>query len=349
MTMINDRAITASLFQSSMLGAAIGDAVAGRVQNSPLQAGATTHLALFAAEGLLRAFHRAKLRGTNGTFAELVYESYQRWLQTKTGVCVSSKGISHTDGWLLRRPELYQNTYSLHEMLESLSENQMGDIEHPVNHKDDFEGMVALYPVGLIFAGDAKSAFKLGAEICALTHGSRDAILSSGYYATLISLLAAGQSLTQAISNALDQLAEWSGSEKVKGGIVSALYLYDETEQDDPERLDVSIGDFINRLDGSTKAFDILCFGLYCALRFSGDFAEAIKQAVRYKAAPFATASIAGSIIGLIAGSSAIPSAWIQGLTNRDLVMQVAEDLQTGIKGSLFAVNRDWADKYPGY
>jgi ADP-ribosylglycohydrolase len=60
------------------------------------------------------------------------------------------------------------------------------------------------------------------------------------------------------------------------------------------------------------------------------------------------TGSITGNILGLINGESFIPAKWIEKLKYSSIVLQIAEDLHTRIKGDSLQPNSDWWDKYPG-
>lgn len=349
--------IGSGFYTGAMLGAAVGDAVGSFYANEKkketplaiLRFGGLMQLAVFTAEGLLRATHRAKMHGTNGTFAEIIYESYLRWMKTQSVNYDDIVNLPEKDGWLIRRRELYHKGAPLKRTLRALKSKRIGDLDHPLNKEADFEALLPVLPVGLMFPGDVKDAFRIAAEAAALTHGAPEAYLSAGFYAALISSLVAEIPLTEAISLALKELETWPKHQKVKERIITSLYFLDETENDSSEELHEDLTRFENSFKNSIVAQDILAYSLYCTLRFQDDFREALLRSVRYKGAPEACGMLVGSLLGVVNGEESIPKDWLEALKHKDIVLQVADDLFTGIKGDIYSTNREWADKYPGY
>lgn len=354
--MENER-IESDFFQGCLLGGAVGNALGVyKLQtkkstgfDDKIRFGGLMQMALFTAEGLLRAIHRAKMHGTNGTFAEIIYESYQRWLKTQR---VSYNDLVHlpqNDGWLVRRSELYHKSVQLKNTVAALKVGKPGDWAHPLNHHDDFEGVCRVFPVGLMFPGDIKSSFKVGAEACALTHGGREAVLCAGLLAAVISGLVTETTLTETVSKALTELQLWPGHEKVQGAVVSALYFLDDLRELPAEQAQTEITQFTARFGKSIQAQDILAYSIFSLLYHPDDFRAAVETSLMYEAAPQATGMIVGAVAGLINGLHAIPAEWSSALKCSDIVLQIGSDLLTGIKGDIYTIDKEWAEKYPGY
>lgn len=344
-------------YEGCLLGAALGNALGvqsidkknAATLSETLRFNGLMQITLFTAEGLLRAMHRAKLHGSNGTFAELIHESYMRWLRTQSVDFEDVIQLPDHDGWLIRRRELYHKTHALPHTVESLKSGKTGDLFKSNNTYSDAEGLVRVFPVGLMFPGDEKLSFHLGAEVCALTHGGRDIQLAAGFYAALIAALVEGLLLPEGISRALAELEKWSGHEKVRTAVVDALYFLEETWEESSEEKQTSLMQFEKRLEQSSEDTGFLSYALCCMLSFQDDVEKGVKSAIGYQKAPAAMGMFVGSVLGLINGESGIPAEWASRLKYRDIILQVADDLLTGIKGDIYTTNREWADKYPGY
>lgn len=340
-----------------MLGAAVGNAMGNCCRQekalthftAPLHFDGLMQLALFTGEGLLRATHRAKMHGSNGTFAELLYESYQRWLRIQSVSYNDLVEIPENDGWLVRRSEMYYRGLPLIHTLKALKENKPGEIGHPSTDYADYEGMLRVIPVGLMFPGDEQVAFMVGAEACVLTHGTPDAYLSAGVYASLISRLADGDTLSAAVERSLEILSGHADSDRVRTAITDALYFLDDLKEMEEKDLPDAIDRFLMNLNASEAAPDLLTVGLLGAMLYPDDYKKAVLFGVRYKSAPHAAGMLAGSLCGLIKGENALLEEWLINLKHKDIVIQVAEDLLTGIKGGIFIVDREWVNKYPGW
>lgn len=58
---------------------------------------------------------------------------------------------------------------------------------------------------------------------------------------------------------------------------------------------------------------------------------------------------VIGDALGVINGESSIPEKWIEKLRYSDIVFQIAEDIDTKIKGSSYEIDEEWMEKYPGF
>ena len=91
----------------------------------------------------------------------------------------------------------------------------------------------------------------------------------------------------------------------------------------------------------------VLAAGVFCALKCPWDFSECVLLALD----PGGSAgSVAGSIIGVINGRSAIPEQWISRLRERRIVSRIADDLWKRFEHDPEGhVTEKWWNAYPGF
>ncbi|MGL4292508.1 MAG: ADP-ribosylglycohydrolase family protein, partial [Bacteroidales bacterium] len=349
--------IASEFYAGCMLGAAVGSAMGNccRQENKttgfthPFYFDGLMQLALFTAEGLLRATHRAKMHGSNGTFSELIYESYQRWLKTQLTDFNDLVEMPQNDGWLVRRSEMYHKGYQPKHTMDVLKKKEPGDMRNPVSGYSDYEAMMRVFPIGLMFPGDLSLCFQIGCETAALTHGVEEGYLCGGFFAALISGIASGKSLSESIEPVLEILDNYPADGKaVRTAITDALYFSDDLAATDPMLIDEQIEKFISGMTDQENARNILSYALVCLLSHPDDFHAAISMSLRYKAATHAVAMFVGAVCGLVNSESAIPGDWISQLRHKEIVLQLAQDLLVTIKGGIYIADREWKRKYPG-
>lgn len=306
-----------------------------------------TQMTLFTAEGLLRARHRASLRGIEGALHQITFYSYRRWLLTQSEQFVDvQKRLQEPDmltsGWLLRKEELFKCRAPGNTCLQALRNGKMGTIEHPINDSKGCGTIMRMAPVGLMFNHNPAIAFREGCNLSALTHGHPSGFLSGGFFAALIAFLTNGERLSSAIEKCLELLEKESNHEEVKGAVLKMFSVLEKAGSRDlkPEDLE--------HLGGAWVAEEALAISLLCAARYENDFEKGIIAAVNHSGDSDSTGAITGNILGLINGLGKIPEKWKNKLHGADIVLEVAEDLGIEVKGNGFEADRDWWDKYPG-
>ena len=209
-----------------LLGGALSDALGGGVEFTSLadirrrfgpggisnyveaygRRGAITddsQLTLITAEGLVRAYVRARLKGTCHA-PSVVHHAYLRWLITQ-GVTPKAEVASdegRPDGWLVADRRLHQRRAPGSTCLTALRDAaKLGD--RADNLSKGCGAIMRVAPVGLLgTAGSAESGwptFELGDETAILTHGHPTGHLAAGFFAEVIAQLVAGKSLRDAI------------------------------------------------------------------------------------------------------------------------------------------------------
>lgn len=86
----------------------------------------------------------------------------------------------------------------------------------------------------------------------------------------------------------------------------------------------------IERIGGGWTGDVALAIAVYCALRHTNSFEDAIVAAVNHGGDSDSTGSICGNIMGLIHGYDAIPKHFKTFLELRDVIEEVSEDLYLG-------------------
>lgn len=300
-----------------------------------------TQMTLFTAEALLRAAHRAMLKGIGGALNTIAYRSYLRWLFTQ-GIEVES-GFSK-DGWLINQEALYKIRAPGNTCLMALKSGKAGSINNPINDSKGCGTIMRMAPVGLMYFGDNRAAFKTGCDLSAITHGHPSGYLSGGFFASLISDLAVDINLEISIENAMKNLKEWPNHKETLAAVEKALKLYKNTKS---STVDVT-PEILESLGGGWIAEEALSISIFASLLFKNNYKDGVLYSVNHSGDCDSTGSITGNILGLINGVHSIPEKWIDNLRHKDIVETIAEDLYLGIKGDSFNMDEEWREKYPG-
>lgn len=352
---------TRERFAGCLLGGAVGDALGAPIEFWSLAdirrqlgpAGATaylpaygrlgaitddTQMTLFTAEGLLRADNRGRERGLVDPVS-VVHRSYLRWLRTQNERPPAR--LDPDDGWLFGQPELHSARAPGNTCLGALSSGRVGSIAAPLNDSKGCGGVMRAAPAGLARA-DPATAFALGRDLAAITHGHVDGALPAGFLAALVAVLCRGGSLSQAVGAARTRLLAEPRHAGTLAAVDAALALSGRAEAPSAE--------LVETLGAGWTGEEALAIGLYCALS-AHDFAHGVLLAVNHSGDSDSTGSIAGNILGAALGSAAIPPAWLAQLELRTVIEQVADDLWRHFTGDASMTDGDReADRqrYPG-
>lgn len=149
-----------------------------------------TQMTLFTADGMIWAYLRCSERGIGSYAVSGTYQSYLRWLYTQTGN-IKDKGwlekqshekendIIKYDKSILEYNDLFAERAPGNSCLTALASGKMGSIEEPVNNSKGCGGVMRVAPVGLFLHKEPEYAFRIGAEIAAITHGHPTGYLSA--------------------------------------------------------------------------------------------------------------------------------------------------------------------------
>ncbi|CAL95261.1 ADP-ribosylglycohydrolase family protein [Azoarcus olearius] len=282
-----------------------------------------TQMALFTAEGLLRAHARDCVGQPCHRPRELA-AAYQRWLHTQ--------GVSHPlqhgilDGWLVTVPALFARRAPGNTCLTALGQMRTLDEVVATNDSKGCGGVMRVAPVGMYLAAQPASdnldtavarAFALGCDAAAVTHGHPAGQLAAGAFAALVLCLLRDQPFERAIDATLTRLQQLPGHEETLAALEAATNLA-TTEGFTHEALRV--------LGEGWIAEEALAIGLYCALT-APDFERGIIRAVTHDGDSDSTGLIAGHLLGAIHGPDSLPERWLTALELRQELEQVADDL----------------------
>ena len=113
-------------------------------------------------------------------------------------------------------------------------------------------------------------------------------------------------------------------------------------------RQDVDDRDAIRRLGEGWVGEEALAIAVYCALKHSDSFEDAIIASVNHSGDSDSTGAVTGNILGTALGYRAIPDHYLEKLELRDIIEEVAQDLYEDCKMSEYGDYRDpvWESKY---
>jgi len=303
-----------------------------------------TQMLLFTAEGLLRAWHRAVIKGIDGAQVVITYNSYLRWLKIQ-GYSVPDSKNNHgfEEGWLIKSKELFKQRYPGNTCLNALQSGKTGTVETPINDSKGCGTVMRIAPAGLVFNHNRNVAFKEGADLSAITHGHPSGYLSGGLLAAIIADLSNNIDLATAISNGMKILQNWKGHEEVYRQVTLATEIHRKNLNNDIGHLEIKM------LGEGWVAEEALAISLLCALHYPDDFKTAVLKSINHSGDSDSTGSITGNLVGLMVGKNGIPTEWVDNLLFKDIVEEIGNDLSIGCKSYTYDVDEAWHLKYPGY
>ena len=280
-----------------------------------------TQMTLFTAEGLILSRIRQEYQGDSGAVSA-VYHALLRWLYTQeTGIqehLIKAYGTcSIVDGVLTGHKELFSLRAPGNSCLSALQSGQLGTMDTPVNDSKGCGGVMRMAPVGLMYE-DAEKAFRIGCDCAALTHGHPTGYLAAGTFASILSGLISGETLTAAINDSISILKCHTNSEETLIAMDTALELAPKA---------ASGPEIPSELGKGWIAEEALGIGIYCALVAGDDFKKGVLKAVNHSGDSDSTGSITGNILGTLYGVHTIPEHWTRQLELKDLIEETAVDL----------------------
>jgi len=276
-----------------------------------------TQMTIFTADGLIKSFlkHGVDEQGENRLpDMKIVYDSYQDWYLTQTkpfSQCTPKGRISRIE-------DLYTPVGPGRTCLESLKNGVPGSIEQPINSSAGSGGVMRVAPAGIMYSSDPKTAFEVGAQCAALTHGGPEGYLPAGFLAAVVANLMHDQSLQEALNHSIEILKTYKEHEITLGLIEEAMKLA-------KTNMDPKIA--IEKLGYGFKGDEALAISVYCALKSPNNLKEALIMAVNHSGDSDSTGAITGNILGAHIGLSGIPNCWIKSLELRKEITELAKDL----------------------
>ncbi len=360
-------AVSQTAYRGCLLGMAVGDAMGYTVDNRSWQeiqedygpngllgydlvngyaeVTSYTQLAAFTCNGLLLGLTRGQMLGKMAPFVKYVEVAAREWAgsQRSWGRPVGNYC------WLPRRSEICHRSCMDTRMLDTLQRERLGNLEIPVNNYPGPAALTSAIGVGLFFDRDRMDQGeidRLGAEAVALTHGSPTAFLSGAVLAHIISCLirAPRANLKKVVLHAAEALKEQFGHQYSQAYDMATLLRHAITFAEAPN---LKTMDVMERLKCDNAA-RVLAGAVYACLVSKDNFDAAMIVAVNHSGRSAAVGAIAGAILGLRLGETALPDFYIECLEPAEVLRELADDLHSGCPmeqgNKLFDL--DWDYKY---
>ena len=274
-----------------------------------------TQMTLFTAEGLLLA----KKRGEG--VKRSIYLSYLDWYRTQEEIYIDDgrEGLSSI-------PVLYDTRAPGSTCLGALRSGLMGGISLPINSSKGCGGVMRTAPVALYcFARgvDILGANELAAEAAAITHGHVLGHLPSYAMNHIIYKILEGADIHRAVELAIESTRErYAYTHNADLGIEKmekAVELASDPDVSDEEAIEI--------LGEGWVAEETLAIAIYCALRHSDSFEDAVCAAVNHNGDSDSTGAVTGNIIGAYLGVEAIPDYYKEKVELKDVVIEMSDRL----------------------
>ncbi|MCQ2458288.1 MAG: ADP-ribosylglycohydrolase family protein [Clostridia bacterium] len=307
-----------------------------------------TQMALFTANGLLLGLYRAVRDGAAEYPRKYVLLAYGDWLLTQrqryTALPATADGAGKRYSWLMDIPELYSarapgNTcLSALERKDGYSVQDLDYVKAQINGSKGCGGIMRTAPVALIY-GDKQAEITdmEAAQIAALTHGHPLGFLPSAVLNHMLSRIVYGDRDTDLKTIVIEsrdavckQFAKTAYIDELRRIIDRAVAL---SENDDCDL------ENIRRLGQGWVAEETLAIAVYCSLRHEYEFSEGIIAAVNHSGDSDSTGAVTGNILGAICGYEAIDEKWKRSLELRDVILEMADDLN-----NIHSVDGDFPD-----
>jgi ADP-ribosylglycohydrolase len=282
-------------------------------------------MTLFTAEAVLSAHLASVLHGQEPDFFRAAAGSYARWLMTQENSRLVSSGNAKSS-WLLQQKKLFSRRAPGTTCLSALQTSH-GKVARAMNDSKGCGGVMRIAPVGMYFAYSLSrernpgrllsNIFATGHDLAALTHGHPSGCLSAGVLAVIVSLMLVGNSLTDAIHAAKEELRKHPSYKEALAAIEKSETLAKSRPRERSA---------LRELGKGFVAEEALAMGLYCALG-AKDFEDGIILAVNHSGDSDSTGTITGNLLGAATGVEAIPARWLAQLELRSTIEAIADDL----------------------
>ena len=285
-----------------------------------------TQMMLFTANALLWRNTHGTLNGEAPTPTECIRRAYRDWYHTQNESSPDDQNIS----WIDKIPAMNHNRAPGFTCIEALSRDEQGSIQKPINQSKGCGATMRVAPIGLL-AQNINDAIQVSAESAALTHGHPLAIISAAFLGALYYEIM--HDTTRSFPNQLHVAFEFTNQFATKNfhaqyqndfmKIMRNAFNLSQNKSRDSEN--------INALGEGWVAEEAAAIAVYSCLRYQDDFADAVITAVNHDGDSDSTGIITGNIMGARLGINAIPHYYAENNEQKDLILELANDLANGV------------------
>lgn len=311
-----------------------------------------TQMTLFTANGLLAGDTRTALHGIDAQPHGYVSRAYQDWLITQR-TSAPARDTRASICWLMDIPALYRCRAPGNTCLSALAQQQgqpplESYIGHPQNHSKGCGGVMRVAPLGVsrYAAVPIEALDREGAELAAITHGHSLGYMPAAVLTHILHRIVypeQARTLLQIVREARDTVRVLFAGDKHLDELTARIDLAVRLADNQAPDLEN-----IHRLGEGWVAEETLAIAIYCALRHSDDFSAGIIAAVNHCGDSDSTGAVTGNILGALHGYDAIGKAWTRDLELRDVILEMADDLDRRPEAlqDCRNIDRNWAQKY---
>jgi ADP-ribosylglycohydrolase len=273
-----------------------------------------TQMTLFTIDGLLKEF------GNNFNvkkFPKLrtIFESYKLWLATQNYPAPYS---TKNEGWLSNLSGLYRRKSPGETCISSIKSNKIGTISNPQNNSKGCGGVMRVAPVGLLYYKNPENAFKVGADIAALTHGHPSGYLPAGVLSSIIAYIVQGEDIYSSVTKSVDILKKYENHEETLNSIEKAIYF---------AKTDIKETEVLDKIGWGWTGEEAIAIAIYSALKYPDNFEKAVKTSVNHSGDSDSTGAITGNIVGAYCGINGINNNWTSKIQDFKSLKRVSQDL----------------------
>ena len=302
-----------------------------------------TQMTLFTGCGLLHGTTMQQTGGPFESYPAAMAVAYRDWLRTQEAS--TSKG---SISWLNNVPGMNSRRAPGNTCLSALSSGICGRIAAPVNDSKGCGGVMRVAPVGLYLQSIGLSLYDadmIAAEAAAVTHGHPLGYMPAAALAQIIGYAVnmPDSPLLYSVMSAKHALGKLFPDEPELTAMTALIDKAIELSLMDMDDLDA-----IRQLGEGWTGDECLAIAIYCALKYSDNFEEALIASVNHDGDSDSTGAVTGNILGAFLGMNAIPAKFTESLELKDVIIEIADDLCNDCPISYEDVMEDkvWVSKY---
>ncbi|MBD5136542.1 MAG: ADP-ribosylglycohydrolase family protein [Lachnospiraceae bacterium] len=305
-----------------------------------------TQMTLFTANGLLLGTTRGMSRGIMGTYPSYIALCYKDWLQTQNRKYPVNEKNTYT--WLINVPELFSSRAPGNTCLTAIENGADGTIDKPINNSKGCGGIMRVAPIGLYFEGRNYTIDEIdiiGAETAAITHGHELGYIPAAALVHIIQLVSHHDDITL-LDAVLDMKEAISRQFADKKHLSELVALIDKAVALSKENIDDL--EAIRKLGQGWVAEETLAIAIYCSLKYSNDFEQALIASVNHGGDSDSTGAVTGNILGAYLGLKGISKKYLDNLELKEVILEIADDLYNDCKITEYGSYHDeiWEQKY---